>query len=107
MKRLAQKILQCLRYVWMHEEPIAQQSATIKKPMFFDSEITICRSLIGMKKILSKNNSYLFIEFCENDVFKRKRIINFLTNHGYSKAYFFSKKEKFFKKNYKNLFINI
>ena len=34
----------------MHEEPIAQQSATIKKPMFFDSEITICRSLIGMKK---------------------------------------------------------
>ena len=50
MKRLAQKILQCLRYVWMHEEPIAQQSATIKKPMFFDSEITICRSLIGMKK---------------------------------------------------------
>ena len=50
MKRLAQKFLQCLRYVWMYEEPIAQQSATIKKPMFFDSEITICRSLIGMKK---------------------------------------------------------
>ena len=50
MKRLAQKILQCLRYVWMHEEPIAKQSATIKKSMFFDSEITICRSLIGMKK---------------------------------------------------------
>ena len=65
------------------------------------------QALIGMKKILSKNNSYLFIEFCENDVFKRKRIINFLTNHGYSNAYFFSEKEKFFKKNYINLFINI
>ena len=34
----------------MHAEPIAQQSATIKKPMFFDSEITINRFLIGMKK---------------------------------------------------------
>ena len=34
----------------MYEEPIAQQSATIKKPMFFDSEITIYRFLIGMKK---------------------------------------------------------
>ena len=34
----------------MHEEPIAQQSATIKKHRFFDSEITIYRFLIGMKK---------------------------------------------------------
>ncbi len=64
-------------------------------------------ALIGMKKILTKNNSYLIIEFCENDVFKRKKIINFLNSHGYLNAYFFSEKKNFFKRKYINLLINI
>lgn len=65
------------------------------------------QALIGMKKIIKNNKSFLFIEFCENNFAKRKKIIKLLENYGYTKAYFFKKKSEIFKKNYINLIINI
>lgn len=64
-------------------------------------------ALVGMKKIIKKNKSFLFIEFCENNFVKRKKIIKLLEDYGYTKAYFFKKKSEIFKKNYLNLIINI
>ena len=65
------------------------------------------QALIGMKKIIKNNKCFLFIEFCENNVLKRKKIINLLKNHGYTHAYFFKKEKKFSKKEYLNLLIDI
>jgi FkbM family methyltransferase len=65
------------------------------------------KALLGMSKILKKNKSVIFLEFCENSIFKRKNIINFMINHGYSYSYLFKKKKEFFKKKYLNLLVNI
>lgn len=65
------------------------------------------RALIGMNKILSNNKSFLVIEFCENSISKRRKIINFLISHGYLNAYVFSNNKSIFQKNYLNLIINI
>ena len=65
------------------------------------------QALRGMSKILSNNKSFLVIEFCENSISKRKKIINFLLSHGYLNAYVFSNNKSVFKKNYLNLIINI
>ena len=64
------------------------------------------QALRGMSKILSNNKSFLVIEFCENSISKRKRIINFLINQGYLNAYLFSNNKNIYKKNYLNLLVN-
>ena len=65
------------------------------------------KALLGMKNLLKKNDPKLFIEFYNDSIHERRRIINFLLNLGYSKSYYFFKKSTFFEKKYLNLLINI
>ena len=65
------------------------------------------QALRGMSKILSNNKSFLVIEFCENSISIRRRIINFLISQGYLNAYLFVNNKNIFKKNYLNLLVNI
>tara|TARA_B110000008_G_C16962062_1_gene560554 strand:- start:1833 stop:2705 length:873 start_codon:yes stop_codon:yes gene_type:complete len=65
------------------------------------------QALRGMSKILSNNKSFLVIEFCENSISIRRKIINFLISQGYLNAYLFVNNKNIFKKNYLNLLVNI
>ena len=65
------------------------------------------QALIGMKKLITNNNSILMIEFFDEIIKKRKTIVDFVQANGYKHSYFFSKNYKSSKKNYLVLFKNI
>ena len=64
-------------------------------------------ALQGMKKLLSNNNSLILLEFCEESVAKRKKIINFLKKKEYLYSYYISKEKKISKRAFLNLLTKI
>ncbi len=64
-------------------------------------------ALIGMKKILNNNNCLLLLEFCEESISKRRKIISFLKEKNYLHSYYFSKEKKFSNLAYLDLFTKI
>ncbi len=64
-------------------------------------------ALKGMRRLLKNNNSLLLIEFCEESILKRRKIINFLKDNHYLHSYYFSKEKKFSNRAYLDLLIKI
>ena len=64
-------------------------------------------ALLGMKKLLSNNNSLILLEFCEESIAKRRKIINFLRDNKYLHSYYFSKEKKISNLGYLDLLIKI
>ena len=64
-------------------------------------------ALLGMKKLLSNNNSLILLEFCEESIAKRRKIINFLRDNEYLHSYCFSKEKKISNLGYLDLLIKI
>lgn len=64
-------------------------------------------ALLGMKKLLSNNNSLILLEFCEESIAKRRKIINFLRDNEYLHSYYFSKEKKISNLGYLDLLIKI
>ena len=64
-------------------------------------------ALLGMKKLLSNNNSLILLEFCEESIAKRRKIINFLRDNNYLHSYYFSKEKKISNLGYLDLLIKI
>ena len=64
-------------------------------------------ALEGMKKLLNKNKSLILLEFCEESVSKRRKIINFLKDKEYFHSYYISKEKKISNRAYFDLIIKI
>lgn len=64
-------------------------------------------ALIGMKKLLNNNNCLLLLEFCEESISKRRKIISYLREKKYLHSYYFSKEKKFSNRAYLDLFTKI
>ena len=64
-------------------------------------------ALEGMKKLLNNNKSLILLEFCEESVSKRRKIINFLKSKEYFHSYYISKEKKISNRAYFDLIIKI
>jgi len=64
-------------------------------------------ALEGMKKLLNNNKSLILLEFCEESISKRRKIINFLKKEEYFHSYYISKEKKFSNRAYFDLIIKI
>lgn len=64
-------------------------------------------ALQGMKKLLNNNNSLILLEFCEESISKRQKIINFLKEKDYLHSYYIPKEKKFSKKAFLDLITKI
>ena len=64
-------------------------------------------ALQGMKKLLNNNNSLILLEFCEESISKRQKIINFLKEKDYLHSYYISKEKKISKKAFLDLITKI